>query len=105
MRIQVNMDNRIGGTAPKISNFKALVAEKLARFGERITRVEVHLTDANGPQKTGGDDIRCLLEVRLAGLQPVSVTERGNSQDQALRGAVNKMQNLIDRTLGKLEKR
>lgn len=105
MQIQVNTDNQIDGTAAMISYCQAIVQDKLERFGDRITRVEVHLTDVNGRKKAGGNDKRCLLEVRLAGLQPISVTDHGNTQDQALRGAVGKMQSLIDSTLGKLDPR
>jgi ribosomal subunit interface protein len=44
----------------------------LARGGRKVRRVEVRLSDLNGPR--GGVDKRCLIEVRLDGL-PVVVVE------------------------------
>ncbi len=44
----------------------------LARGGDRVRRVDVRLSDLNGPR--GGVDKRCLIEVQLDGL-PVVVVE------------------------------
>lgn len=43
----------------------------LGRFGHRIRRTEVMLTDSNGPR--GGQDQHCTVHVVLAGLPPVVV--------------------------------
>jgi ribosomal subunit interface protein len=45
----------------------------LARAGTRIRRVDVRLSDLNGPR--GGVDKRCLIEVRLDGLAPIVVED------------------------------
>jgi hypothetical protein len=55
---------------------EAVVRDSLDRFSEQITRVEVHLSDQNSDKKFGNEDKRCLLEARLAGLQPISVSDR-----------------------------
>lgn len=41
----------------------------LSRFGSRITKAAVHLTDTNGPK--GGIDKSCQIVVRLRGLGDV----------------------------------
>lgn len=105
MRIQVNTDNHTEGSAEMTENVQELIEDKLRRFAARITRVEVQLTDENSTAKAGPDDIRCVLEARLSGMQPLSATDRAATQDQALRGAVGKMQSLIETTLGKLKDR
>jgi hypothetical protein len=86
-------------TGPDKDRVQELVAEKLRRFGERITRVEVHFSDENSSAKSGPNDQRCLIEVRLAGKNPISVTDHHSSAEQAFRGAIVKMQHLIESTL------
>jgi ribosome-associated translation inhibitor RaiA len=100
MIIQIHaQDNpRIG--ADFSEQVQTLVAEKLRRFADRITRVEVFLSDQNGA-KSGPDDQRCVIEARLAGVQPVSVKDHHSSPQQAVRGALSKMQHLLDSMLDK----
>ncbi|MGL6094862.1 MAG: HPF/RaiA family ribosome-associated protein [Fimbriiglobus sp.] len=45
----------------------------LGRFGERVGRVTVHLTDTNGPR--GGVDKRCRVLVDLTRIGPVVVED------------------------------
>ena len=104
MQIQVNTGNNITGSEALTRQVEGVVEGALGRFGGRVTRVEVHLNDVNGP-KGGDDDHRCQMEARLDGLQPVSVTEQAATLDQALSGAAKKLQRTLDSTLGKLRDR
>ena len=61
MQVQVTTDNNINGSAGLIQNIESELTETLGRFGNQITRVEVHLRDVNG-SKSSGDDKSCLLE-------------------------------------------
>lgn len=101
MEIQINTDNHIEGREELFSEVAALVEETLARFGEQVTRVEVHLTDENSA-KPGEDDKRCVMEARLAGLQPLAVTSQGATLRQAIAGAAEKLRKALGRTLGRL---
>lgn len=105
MQIQVHTDNHINGSAALTQHVQTEVESKLQRFSSRITRVEVHLADDNSSHKSADDDKRCVLEARLNGLQPISVTDRGASIDQALHGAIDKLRASLDRTLGRLSDR
>jgi len=105
MLIQVNHDNHIQGSAGLTQAIRAIIEGQLARFGEQITRVEVQLSDEAGAAKSGTNDKRCMLEARLAGMEPVSVTDRGNTVDQSVRGASRKMESLLESSLGKLNRR
>lgn len=49
---------------------ESVVSEALGHYGERITRVESHISDANGSTKTGTDDIHCTREAWSVGLIP-----------------------------------
>ena len=102
MQIQVNTDNHIQGDARLIEYVEGIVTDALDRFGDRITRVEVHLTDQNSRNKAGGNDKRCVLEARLSHKQPVSVSHDADTVKESLHGAADKMEKLLDHTIGKL---
>ena len=84
---------------------KSEVENGLEHFSEKITRVEVHLSDENSNKKSGTKDMRCLLEARLAGLQPVTVSHKAATLEQAVEGAVDKLKRSLDSTLGRLGER
>lgn len=102
MQIQINTDNHIEGGNELTQQVEAILEGALGRFSERITRVEVHLTDENSSAKGGGDDKRCVLEARLTGMQPVKVSDQGSSISHAVQGATDKMKTLLGRTLDRL---
>jgi ribosome-associated translation inhibitor RaiA len=101
MHIQVNTDNHIVGRESLASWVQAEVAGAMDRFGEQVTRVEVHLGDENSV-KSGGDDKRCMLEARLAGLQPIAVTHHAPTLREAVSGAIDKLEKSLDRTVERL---
>ena len=103
--IQINTDSNIEGDAALVQQIKAVVMNSLERFSEQVTRVEIHLSDENSEDKFGTDDKRCLLEARLAGLQPISVSDQAATLEQAVDGAVKKLKRSLDSTLGRLGKR
>ncbi|HCA65000.1 MAG TPA: ribosomal subunit interface protein, partial [Pseudomonas sp.] len=70
MQIQVHSDNHIEGSARLADWVSASVAGKLDRYDDELTRVDVHLNDANG-DKAGPQDKRCQIEARPKGLQPI----------------------------------
>lgn len=102
MQVIVNTDNHIVGRESLAQWVEGEVEDALERFGDQLTRVEVHLNDTNSPAKSGGDDKRCLLEARLAGLQPVAVTNHAASLREAVAGALDKMEKSLDRKLGRI---
>jgi ribosome-associated translation inhibitor RaiA len=105
MQIQINTDRNIHGTDDLARRVEGMVAEALDRFSDQITRVEVHLSDVNSPQKSGDYDKRCMLEARLAGRQPMAVTHQAANVQQAVTGATDKMKRALETTLGRLRDR
>jgi hypothetical protein len=79
MQIQVHTDNHTSGSAGLTQKVKAVVEGALDRCGGRITHVDVHLSGENGRQKSGDRDKRCMMEARLAGLQPITVSAEGST--------------------------
>ena len=101
MHIEVSTDNSIDGSEALTNHIKGLVKNALVHFGDQITRVEVHLSDANAG-KTGQDDKHCMIEARLEGRQPTAVKHAAATLDQAAKGAANKLKKSLESALGKL---
>lgn len=100
MQIQVNTDDSVTGGVTLVNHVEEVVRRILGRFSDQVTRVEVHLSDINGP-KPGENDKRCLMEARLAGRQPTAVSDLANSHHQAIDGAAHKLRRALGTVLGK----
>ena len=105
MLIQINTDDNIDHSDTLMKWIEATVADVLGRFEDQVTRVEIHLSDENSDKKSGDSDMRCLLEARLKGRQPVAVTEAAATVEQAVDGAAGKMKRSLESTLGRLQQR
>ena len=101
MHIEVSTDNSIDGSEALTNHIEVLVKNALVHFGDQITRVEVHLSDANAG-KTGQDDKHCMIEARLEGRQPMAVKHSAATLDQAAKGAADKLKSSLKSTLGRL---
>ena len=105
MHIQVNTDNQIDGTLSIARLAQHVIVAALGRFRNRITRIEVHMSDESSKVKVRDNDKRCVLEARVAGLQPITVSNQGALLEHTLSGAAKKLKNVLDRRLGQLDKR
>jgi hypothetical protein len=98
--VKINTDNRIDGHQGLARRLEAMVEEKLLRFGDRLTRAEVHVRDLNGPAG-GPGDVRALVELRPAGRDPLSASHTASEVEAAVLGAVTKAATALDRVIGK----
>ena len=101
MQIQINTGESVEGREALFKHTEAVVKDALGRFSDHVTRVEVHLSDVNG-QKAGDRDKRVMMEARIAGRQPLAVTDEAGSLHQAIDGATQKLKRSLDAALGKL---
>lgn len=102
MIIQFNTDKNIAGTE-KLESFAAEKIRSVLKHSiDKITRIEVHLSDQNA-DKGGGNDIQCKIEARLEGSQPVMVAGVSGSKEKALDDAVDKMKARLRSIIGKME--
>ena len=101
MQIQVNSDSSVAVDSELSRLVESTVNKALERFNDRITRVEVHLSDVNGP-KPGIQDKRCLMEARPAGLDPVAVNNQAATLEEAVWGAAQKLKRLLDSLFGRV---
>jgi hypothetical protein len=100
--IQIHTDNQVeGDDGERRAQLEEQVRQRLARFEARITDVEIHVSDANGA-RGGPADLRCSLEARVSGLQPIAVTDEGTNLDRAVLAAAKKAVRALDHQLGKL---
>jgi len=102
MKIQFNTDKNITGK----ESLEAYVSEKindgLKQFADKLTRIEVHLSDENA-HKTGGEDIHCKIEARLQNHQPITVTGKDTSKDKAVSDAISKAKSALSKVVGKMQ--
>lgn len=87
--IQINPAD-LPSTEAITSHVHEEIAGALKHWQNRITRVEVHLHDDNGPGK-GGLDKRCTLEARPAGQEPVAVEHSARDMYEAITKASAKL--------------
>lgn len=104
MKVQLNTDSNIEGSDELARRIEAAVEKTLGRFSNQITRVEVHLSDADS-HKSGGDDKHCLMEARLRGRPPMAVRHQAATVELAVEGAAEKLKRSIERSLGRLGSR
>jgi hypothetical protein len=102
--IQIHADNQVASDAERNSRLEEQIRQRMARFEDRITDIEVHVSDLNG-SKGGHGDLRCTLEARVNGIPPVAVADEGTSVDRAVIGAAKKAVRALDHQLGKLNDR
>ena len=104
MFIQIHTDNQIPSDNDRDTRLEDQIRQRLARFEERITDVEIHVSDVNGP-RGGASDLRCTMEARVNGIQPVAVADNGATVDRAIMGATKKAVRALDHQLGRLTDR
>jgi len=103
MHLQFNTDSSVMGTENVAERIEGQLRGKLGRFEERLTRLEVHVSDGNA-SRGGGDDKSCTIEARPRGGNPVSVAAKSGDVDAAARDAGSKMVSLLDSHFGKADR-
>jgi ribosomal subunit interface protein len=101
MQVQVNT-NQIEGSAELQEWVGSAVVDRLERFEDLLTRIEIHLSDENA-QKSGAEDKRCQIEARPKGYRAISVTHKAEALDLAVDGAAEKMRHALEHLTGKLD--
>ncbi len=102
MLVLVKTDTHVIGNASRSAEIEAEVRDSLERFEERLTRVEVKFFDDNSREKKGTVDLRCVIEARPAGIQPIVVSHQAGSLRQAADGAIEKLKKVLDKTYDEL---
>lgn len=102
MTIQFNTDRNLTLHDEFRDKLSSLLTEKLNRFSDHITRLEIHLSDENG-SRTGLDDKKCLLEARVEGRPPIAVSAHANNYEEAVDAAIDKIKSSLDTVFDRLK--
>jgi ribosome-associated translation inhibitor RaiA len=105
MQVLLHTDHHTPGGLPMAEHLRSVVDDALERFGERVTRVEAHLSDANGEARADAGDIHCTLIARLIGTEEVVVKDQARSAHQAIEGAVRKLRRAVGAAVAKQDPR
>lgn len=97
MQIEISYQNMHSSDALD-SHVRDTIGNRLERFSDRLTRVEVHVGDENG-QKPGPHDKRCMLEARPAGKDPIVVEEHSDDIYKAVTEATKQMVRSLEKRL------
>lgn len=102
MKIQFNTDKNIKGTVELETSVSEKITRELKHYADKVTRVEVHLSDQNA-HKAGEDDIQCKLEARIEGKQPILVTSKKDTKEKALDEALDKLKASLNTIISKMK--
>ncbi len=103
MKIQINYGD-IDGSDALAERVTQAIEAALARFNDRITRVEVHLRD-DKQKRRGPDDKRCLMEARPAGDSPLAVEARGDDIYDAVKTCADRLERAVARKFERQQSR
>lgn len=97
MQIQINFGD-VPTSEPIQERVEKEVGEALAKWQDRVTRVEVHLHDEDGPKQSNTDK-RCVMEVRLSGRQPMVVEHSCDDMYTSIHTAATKLEKVVGRAI------
>lgn len=101
MLVQINTDKNIHGHQRMNAFLDEEIKKELARFDDKITRVEVHLIDENS-DKAGKNDKKCTIEARIEKRQPIAVISHGDTPEKAFYDALHKIKRTLSTTFEKM---
>ena len=100
----INTDKNLRENEAERTDLKLLIRQEMKPFIAHISRIEVHLSDENGA-KSGFDDKRCMMEVRIEGRLPMAVTAHAETEDLAVAAALENLKELFVDSMRKLQYR
>jgi len=104
MQIQVNTDHNVDGSEALSAHVVNVVEDALRQVSSDITRVEIHLGDESSHNKQGvAAHMRCTMEARLEGHQPLAVTHHAENLHQVIDDTADSLSKLINSTLERLD--
>ena len=84
-------------------HIRSEILRVVERFAARLTRVDAYVRDVNGAK--GGVDMRCVLEARPRGLDPVSAEHEAETPQDAVAAAAGKLERILETRFGRLDER
>jgi hypothetical protein len=104
MQVLFKTDNRIKGDEAFIRSVEIDVLDALGRFAPQVTRVEIYVTDENGP-KVRDNDIRVSAVATVAGQAPVAVHAQADQIEAGVAIVTGKLTSALETVFGRLQSR
>lgn len=105
MQVIFHADHHTDGSSATSDHLAKSVNEALSRFGERVTRVEAHLSAADGTSRAGTRDIHCTLQASVKGADTVLVKDQARSAHQAIEGALRMLKRAVGAAVARQDPR
>ncbi|MBL9083428.1 MAG: HPF/RaiA family ribosome-associated protein [Planctomycetales bacterium] len=102
MHVQVKSGSTVSLNNARQTEIAGVVEAALERFADRLTGVEVYLSDENSRAKDGGNDKRCVIEARVRNLEPVVARADADTLDAAIDDCAEKLARALDARIGRL---
>ncbi len=100
----MNLELRSAASIQITQRLRSFVEKKLrlalGRFGHRVRRVRVRLTDINGPK--GGDDVQCCIQATLTPARVVTIVETRENPFAAVARASERVSRSVARQIARL---
>jgi len=100
MQIQIDTGPNIEGSNALSVRICEVVTRNMTHETSHITRIEVQVSDENGP-KSGPNAVRRTMEARLERHQPLHGAVDAESMHQAIAGAAEKLSRFVEHMLGR----
>lgn len=97
MQIEINTGEGVQRSAALDQHIQDKLAGVSRRFGDRLTRIRVHLKDVNADK--GGIDKLCSMEARPAGRDPVGIEAQDDDAYRAVGDAAGKLERALEHRL------
>lgn len=105
MQVLLHADHHTDGSQLMSEHLTAAASGALGRYGNRVTRVEAHLSDADGTSRAGPCDVHCTLQASVVGAEAVIVKEQARSAHQAIEGALRKLKRAVGAAVARQDPR
>lgn len=102
MQVHVHTDHNIALDAELRARIEASTEDAVAQFEDRVSRVEVHLTDQSGGKRT---DLRCVMTADANGLAPIVVADSAETVAKAIAAATEALRASLRDTFERIEDR
>lgn len=105
MQIHLHSDRHGDGSQAMVEHVEDALNGALGRFGERVSRVDVQLSESAAPARWVKGAIHCTLEAHVSGLEVLFVAAQATSAHGALEAGVRKLKRAVGASIARQDPR
>ena len=103
MQVLVDADDHIDSSGEVVLRVEGLVEGSLERFRDRITRVDVYLSQLSRREAGGDRDMCCRMAAYAASVNPIEVVYAGLTLTEAIHAAAAELEQAVPAAIGRLK--